>query len=242
MRKGLTVKRKSHYTILGIPRGETNKGIRAAYLRLVKALHPDHAGKGSTQAFRDVQNAYDVLSDPARRQSYDETLDCKRPARAWQAEPLTRHHRVEPLVPDEPLGTRQHMGHAQVLDDWIGGLFSVVTPIEAYARPPSFGELYLVLSPGQATLGGDFTVAVPVEESCRRCAGTGVDWPFPCLACRQRGTIVREQVMRLRIPAGVRHGTVINLQPSRAGGIAARVRLLVDRKMRAPPSWQRSSR
>ena len=74
---------KSHYSILGVPRGETPKGIRAAYLRLVKALHPDHAGEASTKAFREVQLAYDVLSDPARRSNYDEALDRKRPARVW---------------------------------------------------------------------------------------------------------------------------------------------------------------
>jgi hypothetical protein len=235
--RGLNVKRKSHYTILGIPRNETPKGIRAAYLRLVKALHPDHAGEGSTGAFREVQHAYDVLSDPSRRKIYDETLGRKRPARAWQAEPLTRHHRAEPLVPDEPLATRAHVGRRPLLDDWLEAMMTDVSPIAAYPHPPRNIDLNLELSRQQAERGGDVTLSVPVQQSCPGCAGTGVDWPYPCLACRQRGVIVREQVLRLRIPAGVRHGTVIDLQPGHSGGITLRVRLLVDRRMRAPPSW-----
>jgi molecular chaperone DnaJ len=227
--------RKSHYTILGIPRGETSKGVRAAYLRLVKALHPDRAGEGSTNAFREVQHAYDVLSDPARRKSYDETLDPKRPAQAWQAEALTRHHRVEPLVPDKPLASRGNAGWRPLLDDWLEAMMAAVSPIGAYSHPPTRIDFDLVLSPGQAERGGDFTLSVPVERSCRRCAGTGVDGRYPCPACRQRGVIVREQVLRLRIPAGVRQGTVIDLQPGHSDGMTLRVRLLVDRRMRAPP-------
>ena len=231
------MKRKSHYTILGISRGETPKGIRAAYLRLVKALHPDRAGDGSSQAFRKVQLAYDVLSDPAKRKSYDETLDRKRPARAWQAEPLVRRHRVDPLVPDEHFGTRAQVSREPLLDDRPEAVMARVSPINTHPQRSRTIDLDLVLSPEQATRGGDFAVAVPVEQSCRRCKGTGVDWPFPCLACRQRGTVVREQVLCLRIPAGVRHGTVIYPQLGHSVGIPLRIRMLVDRRMRAPPLW-----
>ena len=230
--------RKSHYTILGIPKDESHEGIRAAYLRLVKALHPDHAGESSTQAFREVQKAYDVLSDPQNRRSYDIQLDHKRPARTWQAEPLTRNQPVEPLVPDQPLAGRGRTGPSTFFDDVVNRFFADVTPVGRYPAPsPEVIELDVTVSAEQAARGGDFTVAVPIRETCRACAGTGVSWPYSCVVCAQKGWIAGEQLLRLKVPRGTRHGSVVHLQLEPAGGVTLRIRLLIDRRMRAPPIW-----
>ena len=231
------MKRSSHYSILGIPRGESPEGIRAAYLRLVKALHPDRAGAPSTRAFREVQQAYDVLSDPVSRRSYDEKLGRKRPVRTWRAEPLTRHQPIEPLVPDERLATTAGVNRRPAQGDWPGSFFAGAAPIAANPWQSTRYDLDLKVSPEQAALGGDFTIAVPIEVHCPFCSGTGLDWPSPCLACHQQGTIVREHVLRLHIPAGAQHGSFIHVQPEQVDGIALRVRLLTDRTTRAPPLW-----
>jgi hypothetical protein len=230
------VKRKSHYTILGIPRDESRDGIRAAYLRRVKALHPDHAGEASTQAFREVQQAYDVLSDPQRRRSYDSQLDRKRPARTWQTEPLTRRRSVEPLVPDRPLAPRERLDPSPFFDRLYDRFVGDLTPITASPeRSPEVIGLDVIMSAEQAAWGGDFTVGIPVREMCAACAGTGVSWPFSCGACNQRGWIAGERAVRLRLPSGIRHGTIVRLQLEPAGGAVLRVRLLIDRRLRAPP-------
>ena len=62
----------NHYEVLGIAEGASGQEIRQAYRRLVKAAHPDVAG--DTAQFRLVTQAYDVLSDPARRAAYDRGL------------------------------------------------------------------------------------------------------------------------------------------------------------------------
>jgi len=63
-----------YYKILEIAPNADEKEIRAAYRRLAKQYHPD-AGEGSSaEAFRAVQEAYDVLGDPARKQAYDRDL------------------------------------------------------------------------------------------------------------------------------------------------------------------------
>jgi DnaJ-class molecular chaperone len=230
------VKRKSHYAILGIPRDESRDGIRAAYLRRVKALHPDHAGEASTHAFREVQQAYDVLSDPRRRRSYDSQLDRKRPARTWQAEPLTRRRPVEPLVPDRPLAPREPLDSSPFFDQLFDRFVGDLTPITASPeQSPEVIGLDVTLSAEQAMRGGDFTLGVPVREICTTCAGTGVYWPFSCGTCNQRGWIAGEGVLHLSVPPGVRHGTVVHLRLGDAGGAVLRVRLLIDRRMRAPP-------
>jgi molecular chaperone DnaJ len=232
------VRRKSHYTILGIPKDESHEGVREAYLRLVKALHPDHAGESSTQAFREVQQAYDVLSDPERRRSYDNQLEHKRPARTWQTEPLTWHQPVEPLVRDQPLAARGRTGPSPFFDEVVNRFFADVTPIGGHPTPsPEVIGLDVTMSAEQALQGGDFNIGVPTRETCRVCAGTGVSWPFPCVVCAQKGWIAGERLLRLRVPPGTRHGTVVHLQLEPAGGVTLRIRLLIDRRMRAPPIW-----
>jgi Ca-activated chloride channel family protein len=68
-------KRPNFYTLLGLPRSATPEDIRRSYHKAAKRLHPDtNVGPGETELFLDVQQAYQVLSDPARRSAYDATL------------------------------------------------------------------------------------------------------------------------------------------------------------------------
>jgi Ca-activated chloride channel family protein len=65
----------SFYTLLGLRRSATPEEIRRSYLKSAKRLHPDtNIGPGETELFLDVQQAYQVLSDPSRRSAYDATL------------------------------------------------------------------------------------------------------------------------------------------------------------------------
>jgi Ca-activated chloride channel family protein len=68
-------KRPNLYALLGLLRSATQDDIRRAYLKSAKRLHPDaNIAPGETEIFLDVQQAYQILSDPARRSSYDATL------------------------------------------------------------------------------------------------------------------------------------------------------------------------
>jgi len=67
--------RSNFYTLLGLRVFATPEDIRRSYLKAAKRLHPDtNVGPGETELFLDVQQAYQVLSDPARRAAYDATL------------------------------------------------------------------------------------------------------------------------------------------------------------------------
>src|SRR4029434_857361 len=65
---------KDYYLLLGISRRESPSGIRKAFRDLARRHHPDHAGPAGTPLFRDVVEAYRVLSDPQRRREYDAEL------------------------------------------------------------------------------------------------------------------------------------------------------------------------
>jgi len=62
---------KTLYEILGVPVDATDVQIKRAFRKRAKKMHPDHGG--DAEKFREINHAYEVLSDPARRQRYDET-------------------------------------------------------------------------------------------------------------------------------------------------------------------------
>ncbi len=212
---------RTYYAILGVPQDETQGGIRAAYHDLAKRLHPDHAGPGDETAIRELNQAYEVLSDPGRRRRYNHQLEGEREPRAARAEPLLRRRpRPEPLVP-EPMS---------VLDDFHTVRPSVEALFDRFLRNfsgvgvpkgerPQALTVQVELTLEQATQGVEVPIGVPVFERCPRCGGTGEDWLFPCMGCNQEGYVERQRVVRLRVPGGVRHGEVFEV-PLEALGIA----------------------
>ncbi len=69
-----TTSRQDYYEMLGVSRKATQKEIRAAYRKLARKYHPDlnPGDKSSEERFKQVQEAYDVLSDAKKRQMYDQ--------------------------------------------------------------------------------------------------------------------------------------------------------------------------
>lgn len=67
---------KDLYSLLGLSRNVTQEEIRRAYRKAAKRLHPDtNVSPGETEMFMEVQQAYQILSNPSRRSAYDATLE-----------------------------------------------------------------------------------------------------------------------------------------------------------------------
>jgi len=84
---------RSYYTVLRVPEDANPAAIRHAYRTLVRRFHPDAGIGSSAQKFREVTEAYDVLSDPQRRHHHD--IDLARSRAHSYAPP-------EPLIPEKP--------------------------------------------------------------------------------------------------------------------------------------------
>ena len=125
----------THYEVLGIAEGASEEEVRQAYRRLVKASHPDLAGDPAR--FRAVAQAYDVLSDPARREAYDRRLGRSGPE-PLAAPPAPRRRRsgwfavlalaallVAGVVALAVATARQSVGDDCLIGTWRGDAFEV---------------------------------------------------------------------------------------------------------------------
>ncbi|MEB3275822.1 MAG: J domain-containing protein [Cyanobacteriota bacterium] len=90
----------SHYQLLGLPVNASADALRQAFRQLSKRYHPDTTTLPLSQAaaaFRDLQRAYGVLSDPEQRRHYDHQLLAEQ-----MAQPV-----APPMAPAQPLDQRQ---------------------------------------------------------------------------------------------------------------------------------------
>jgi curved DNA-binding protein CbpA len=84
---------RSYYAVLHVPEDADPAAIRHAYRTLVRRFHPDAGVGSSAQKFREVTEAYDVLSNPQRRHDHDIDLARSR---------VLSHVVPEPLIPETP--------------------------------------------------------------------------------------------------------------------------------------------
>lgn len=88
---------KSYFAILEVTSNATPDEVHSAYRRLAKEFHPDHYGGGS-EPFQQIQEAYSVLGNPARRKAYEKSLSDRRVRRISDIPPYSE---PEPLIPKE---------------------------------------------------------------------------------------------------------------------------------------------
>jgi molecular chaperone DnaJ len=209
------MERKTYYMILGVSSTESSRGIRAAYRDLAKKLHPDVAGEQATRAFREITEAYDVLSDPQRRRDYNDGLERTSeaevgPVRRVPAEPLVRDPVTLIGNPDGILPSFDAM-----YERFIRNFTGIRVPKSERLEGLNFEVL---LTPEEASRGCVVPVRIPVFSRCPECRGSGRDWVFPCAYCREQGMIENEEVLRFRIPAMVPSGSIYEI-PLRGLGI-----------------------
>src|SRR4051795_358155 len=225
---------KSPYESLGVSKNATQDEIKKAYRKLVREVHPDR-NPGSEERFKEVQGAYDVLSDPDKRKQYD------------------RHGTTNGRPGGFGSGTTYDFADFD-LGDIFGGLFNRGGRAQQQQQRGQRGndvEVEVRVSFEDALKGAQVTIPVELELACHTCHGTGaapgtapVKCPEcdgsgvvatsqglfalqqPCPRCHGRGSIVqtpcdtchgsgrerRTKRYTVKIPAGVKDGTRIKLK------------------------------
>jgi DnaJ-class molecular chaperone len=232
---------RTYYVVLGVPPDESAEGIRAAFRDRAKQLHPDRSGSESEDAFRELQQAYQVLSDPSRRRRYDAELHrAERPPERGRdrdsrrsPEPLVNAPYVEPLIPedgsDDPVSLFRDFQTIRPSDEALRdrlrrNFTGRDVPKAEHAEALT---VELELNAEQALRGGTVPLAIPVARECPACDGARSAGVFPCVHCGQSGWIEDEQTVRVRIPPGVRSGSVTELPLDGLGIENLYLRLLV---------------
>jgi molecular chaperone DnaJ len=191
---------KDYYAALGVPKSASSAEIKKAYRKLARELHPDK-NPDDTKAearFKDVSEAYDVLSDEERRKEYDEmrALFANGGGRApgGFGGRTTSGAGGVPFNLDDLLNQSGGSSAGGGFGGLFGDLFS-----RAPGRGPRRGDdlmAELTISFDDALRGIEATVRLPGAAACATCAGLGTKpgtVPRTCPTCQGLGVVSRSQ-------------------------------------------------
>jgi molecular chaperone DnaJ len=189
---------KDYYKVLGVPKDAPAADIKKAYRKLARQYHPD-ANKGdaaSEERFKEISEAYDVLSDDKRRKEYDEARSLFgggfRPGGASGNFPFDL---------GDLLGGNTS-GSAGGLGDILGGIFNRGRTgtggptTQAPGRRGADVETEAVITFNQSIDGVTIPLRMTSEQPCKTCSGTGAKSgtvPRICPTCVGTGQVSRNQ-------------------------------------------------
>jgi DnaJ-class molecular chaperone len=206
--------RKDYYLILGVSRGENLRRIHEAFRELAKRYHPDLAGPATTGKFQEIQEAYNVLSDPQKRKVYNDEIGERQVRFYPRAEPIFSPgtSRPEPLIP-RPMSLLHEFQTIRPSFEPLFDRFLRNFTGEGIPKGERLEDLNVevILSPEDAATGVSVPIGVPVFYPCPHCDGSGHNWLFTCLDCNGEGTIEGEETVTVRIPAMVHDKAIIEI-------------------------------
>ena len=231
---------RDYYEILGVTRTVDEAGLKSAFRKLAMEHHPDRNGgcENAAGRFKEINEAYSVLSDPQKRAAYDRF----------------GHAGVNGRQGGPGGFGGQGFDASDIFNDVFGDVFGeMFGGGRRQSNGPQRGQdlrYDLEISLEQAYAGAEVEITVPaamtcevcegsgakpgtsptvcgtcggagrvratqgffaVERGCPRCGGSGRMVLDPCSNCHGHGQVRRERVLSVRIPAGVDDGARIRL-------------------------------
>ncbi len=214
---------KDYYKILGTDRNATDKDIKKAYRKLARQLHPD-INPGDPKAeerFKELNEAYEVLSDPAKRKKYDLL------GQNWKNGTFNKGGYSGEGVSDFFRNFRTSSGKSGATSFSGFGDFSDFFNTFFRNGTDNFGgdflndtgtggrrdvEYQIEITMREAYNGTEKSFQVQRQEKCSSCYGTGRKNNNLCRNCGGSGMISTSRQIETKIPPGVRNGSRIRLR------------------------------
>lgn len=220
------MKYKDYYKILGVTKKADEKEIKSAYRKLARKYHPDvNKAPEAAEKFKDINEAYEVLSDKDKRYKYDSL------GSNWQQgsdfTPPPGFENVNINFGDfGGFSSRKSRRFSQGGNnfDEFGGFSDFFRSIfgeaaessqrpqyksssRSYQQPPKSKNLdvtqEIILDGEDAIYGGVKTVKVSFMDKCSNCGGHG------CYNCGQTGFSPITKTLKVKIPQGIKEGAKI---------------------------------
>lgn len=204
---------KDYYKMLGVPRGADEKEIKAAYRKLARKYHPDvNPNNPEAEAkFKEVSEAYEVLSNPEKRAKYDQFGE------NWES------FGGMGTGGGNPYGGIGGSGFEtifeQIFDTFGGG--AGFGGMRARQIPPVDIEQSLSVSLREIDSGTRRSLTYEVQDACETCGGAGTvmmttQQITTCPRCQGQGTQRRQRKVDVTVPQGMESGK--KLRVSGGGG------------------------
>ena len=210
-----TTSKTDYYELLGVPRKASAKDIRTAFRKLARKYHPDlnPGDKAAEEKFKQLQEAYDVLSDSKKRQMYDQYgfYSDSAPAGGYSSGPDGAGSDVNFNFEGFDFGGGSGGGvgggsFRDLFSSFFGGRGATV---QEEAEAGADLEYRIEIDFWDAVRGAVKKIQITRLDSCATCHGTGaVGTPQVCPTCNGSGTIQQAAgKMRFNVPCNRCGGT-----------------------------------
>lgn len=226
--------KRDYYDVLGVSRNATEAEIKQAYRRLAMKYHPDRnpGDKGAEERFKEVKEAYEVLSEARKRTAYDQFGHAGVDAAAGGAGfgGFGGFSDIFDTVFGDIFGGGVHGGRrvyrgADQSYDLELSLEEAVAGTTVKIRVPTLVVCQTCNGTGAregaaptvcSTCGGHGQVRMQqgffsIQQTCPRCGGTGKMIRDPCWSCHGQGRVRDHKTLSAKIPPGVDTGDRIRL-------------------------------
>ena len=189
-------KKRDYYEVLGIARGATPDEVKKAFRKLAKEHHPDmNQGdrKAAEERFKEISEAYDVLSNPDKRKRYDaggfEGVNAEAGGQGFNWQDFSRRGDVADIF-SEILRGRQGPFAGSFFDEMFGAARG--GPGRAGPRQGDHLQVVVPVTLLEAATGMDREIPIRRHEPCEACGGSGAKRgtrPETCTNCQGTGQV-----------------------------------------------------
>ena len=218
---------KDFYNVLGLNKTATDKEIKAAFRKLARKYHPDvnPGNKSAEEKFKEINQAYEVLSDPNKRQKYDQYGEQWQYANNFAGAGGAKSGQPPPGFDFSGFNFGGKGQTSNFSGEGFSDIFDQILNRRRGGRGRREGgqdiEQPVEISLEEAASGTSRLLNLQGQEPCPTCGGTGRLQKAVCSTCQGSGGIVRTKQLEVKIPAGVRTGSRVRMAKQGGAGMGS---------------------